>query len=78
MYGMVLGMTLEQAIIVAIAMADEISYSGAKAFWERIQSHKDLPHEGDCLKQAAPCRPCCYKMMVADGKRLLELMKSVA
>ncbi len=68
-------MTLEQAVIVSIGMMDEIPYAQAEAFWKVVQSTKDLPHEGDCLKQPSPCRPCCYRLMLTDGERLLNLLR---
>ena len=67
-------MTLEQAVIVAIGMSDEITYREAAKFWDAIQATKDLPHEGDCIKQPSPCRPCVYRMMLEDGERLLNLL----
>jgi hypothetical protein len=68
-------MTLEEAVIVSIGMMDEIGFAEAGKFWRVVQGHKDLPHEGDCLKQAAPCRPCVYQMLLKDGQRLLSLLE---
>ncbi len=71
---MTFDLTLEEAIIVSIGMMDEISYAEAEKFWGVLQGHKDLPHEGDCIKQPAPCRPCVYRLLMSDGERLLKLL----
>ena len=68
-------MTSTQAVIVAIAMSDDLSYKEAERFWGEIQGHKDLPHSGDCTKECHPCLPCCYRMMVEDGARLEALLR---
>lgn len=73
--GNALTMTLEQAVIISVGMMDEISYAEAERFWHTIQEMKDLPHEGDCLKQPAPCRPCAYRRLLEDGDRLLNLLR---
>lgn len=71
------GMTLDDAVAIAIAFMDEVGLKNARALWEVAKANKDTPHQGDCTHESAPCIACAHKTMTSDGERLLSLLKEV-